>query len=86
MDAIAKRIREQPLRSIAMAVLAGAWLGYEPPRRSIMLGLLRMFVMSELRTFVDGLPDGYASVLGTSPPIGARFTVDQDAPASTIRA
>lgn len=68
MEAIAKQIRERPLRSIAIAALAGAWLGYEPPRRGILLGLMRLIVMSELRAFVDRMP---ARNVGVRPPARA---------------
>lgn len=57
LEEIAKRIAEQPLRSVAVAALAGLWLGYESPRRGIAMGLLRMLLLSELRTFVDALPE-----------------------------
>lgn len=63
MEAIAKRIVEQPWRSVALAALAGAWLGYESPRRGIVMGALRMLVLSELRGFVDGMPAKYAEAL-----------------------
>jgi hypothetical protein len=77
-DSIRKQIREKPFRTIGVALLAGAWLGYEPAHRRIAMGLVRMLVMSELRGFVDALP-GVASAQ-------ASFAVDQGSSISTVRA
>lgn len=79
MEAIAKRIVERPWRSVAIAALAGAWLGYESPRRGIVMGALRMLVLSEMRGFIDGLPAKYGEVL-RSPLAGL---VGRPQPAST---